>query len=72
MEVNLKSNANVFKPFSIEIKFDTLEEVALIDQMLMANCRIPEMLLKDGSLKTADEEAKLLKLMSKIREPSLS
>lgn len=69
MKTTLKSPVPEFKPFTIEITFDTLEEAKLIDHIFQANLRIPNMFIEDGTLKTIAESDNLLKLMKEIRKP---
>ena len=66
MQATLKNPIPEFNPITIELTFETLEEVKFYDMLMQANLRIPEMFIKDGDLK--DTRA-MAKLMGEMRQP---
>ena len=66
MKSSIKKQIPSFKPVQLSIVFETPEEVQLFGKMIMANIRIPAMLLKDNTLNTYEEKRKLKTMMSDI------
>lgn len=64
MQVKIKQETKVFKPVTLEITFETLEELKMLDDMLSWNVSIPEIVYEDKKVK----QEELLKLMTKIHE----
>jgi hypothetical protein len=54
-----------FQPVNVNIVLETEHEVFLFSQLMMANIRIPDLLIKDDSIKTEDRQ-QLIDMMSNI------
>ena len=62
MQVQIKKESKVFKPVTIEITFESKEELTLMNEMLSYDISVPELVFEqDGDL-----QQKLTKLMVKI------
>ena len=64
MQVQIKKEPQVFKPVTLEITFETLEELKMLDEMLSWNVSIPEIVYEHEKV----QQEELLKLMTKIHE----
>ncbi len=64
MQVQIKKEPRVFKPVTLEITFETLEELKMLDDMLSWNVSIPEIVYEHKKV----QQEELLKLMTKIHE----
>ena len=69
MKTSLEAQTPEFKPFTIKITFDSLHEAKLIEEVLKANLRIPEMLLDDNSIKNYSDKTDLTILMREMYKP---
>lgn len=64
MQVQVKQEPQVFKPITLEITFETKDEIEMLYDMLGWNISIPEMVYKNQQSK----QASLQVLMEKIRD----
>ena len=62
MQVQIKKESQVFKPVTIEITFESKEELTLMNEMLYYDIFIPKLVFKQDE----DLQQKLTELMAKI------
>ena len=62
MQVKIKQEPNVFKPVTLEITFESEEELTLMNEMLSYDISIPELVFEQDE----DLQQNLTSLMSKI------
>lgn len=62
MQVQIKKESQVFKPVTIEITFESKEELTLMNEMLSYDIFIPELVFEQDE----DLQQKLTELMVKI------
>ena len=62
MQVQIKKESKVFKPVTIEITFESKEELTLMNEMLSYDISVPEIVFEQDK----DLQQKLTKLMVKI------
>lgn len=62
MQVQIKKESQVFKPVTIEITFESKEELTLMNEMLSYDISVPELVFEQDE----DLQQKLTKLMVKI------
>ena len=62
MQVQIKKESQVFKPVTIEITFESKEELTLMNEMLSYDISVPEIVFEQDK----DLQQKLTKLMLKI------
>ena len=62
MKVQIKQEPQVFKPVTIEITFESKEELALMNEMLSYDISVPELVFEQDE----DLQQKLTELMAKI------
>ena len=62
MQVKIKQEPQVFKPVTIEITFESNEELTLMNEMLSYDIFIPELVFEQDE----DLQQKLTELMAKI------
>ena len=62
MQVQVKQEPQVFKPVTLEITFESKEELALMNEMLSYNVSVPELVFEQDE----DLQQKLTELMVKI------
>ena len=62
MQVQIKKESQVFKPVTIEITFESKEELTLMNEMLSYDISVPELVFEQDE----DLQQKLTKLMAKI------
>ena len=62
MQVQIKQEPQVFKPVTLEITFESKEELTLMNEMLSYDILIPELVFEQDE----DLQQKLTKLMAKI------
>ena len=62
MQVQVKQEPQVFKPVTLEITFESKEELTLMNEMLSYDISIPELVFEQDE----DLQQKLTKLMAKI------
>ena len=62
MQVKIKQEPQVFKPVTLEITFESKEELTLMNEMLSYDISIPELVFEQDE----DLQQKLTELMSKI------
>ena len=62
MQVKIKQEPQVFKPVTIEITFESKEELTLMNEMLSYDIFIPELVFEQDE----DLQQKLTELMVKI------
>ena len=65
MQVKIKQESRVFKPITLEITFDRLEDAQLFERMLAHNISVPSVVYTDDAVRRKE----LADLMRKIREP---
>ena len=63
MQVQIKKEPNVFKPVTLEITFESQEELKAMENMLSWNVSIPEIVYGTGQ---SNERLHLMKLMEKF------
>ena len=61
MQVQIKKEAQVFKPVTIEITFESKEELTLMNEMLSYDISVPELVFEQDE----DLQQKLIELMAK-------
>ena len=62
MQVQIKKESQVFKPVTIEITFESKEELTLMNEMLSYDISVPELVFEQDE----DLQQKLTELMAKI------
>ena len=62
MQVQIKKESQVFKPVTIEITFESKEELTLMNEMLSYDISVPELVFEQDE----DLQQKLTELMVKI------
>ena len=62
MQVQIKKESQVFKPVTIEITFESKEELTLMNKMLYYDFSVPKLVFKQDE----DLQQKLTELMAKI------
>ena len=62
MQVKIKQERQVFKPVTIEITFESKEELTLMNEMLSYDISVPELVFEQDE----DLQQKLTELMTKI------
>ena len=62
MQVKIKQEQQVFKPVTIEITFESKEELTLMNEMLSYDISVPELVFEQDE----DLQQKLTELMAKI------
>ena len=62
MQVQVKQEPQVFKPVTLEITFESKEELALMNKMLSYNISVPKLVFEQDE----DLQQKLTELMAKI------
>ena len=62
MQVQIKKESQVFKPVTIEITFESKEELTLMNEMLSYDISVPELVFEQDE----DLQQKLTELMDKI------
>ena len=62
MQVQIKKESQVFKPVTIEITFESKEELTLMNEMLSYDISVPELVFEQNE----DLQQKLTELMAKI------
>ena len=62
MQVQIKKESQVFKPVTIEITFESKEELTLMNEMLSYDISVPELVFEQDE----DLQQKLTELMTKI------
>ena len=62
MQVKIKKESQVFKPVTIEITFESKEELTLMNEMLSYDISVPELVFEQDE----DLQQKLTELMAKI------
>ena len=62
MQVQIKKESQIFKPVTIEITFESKEELTLMNEMLSYDISVPEIVFEQDK----DLQQKLTKLMVKI------
>lgn len=62
MKVQIKQEPQVFKPVTLEITFESKEELTLMNEMLSYDISIPELVFEQDE----DLQQKLTELMAKI------
>ena len=62
MQVQIKKESQVFKPVTIEITFESKEELTLMNEMLSYDITVPELVFEQDE----DLQQKLTELMDKI------
>ena len=62
MQVQIKKESQIFKPVTIEITFESKEELTLMNEMLSYDFSVPEIVFEQDE----DLQQKLTKLMVKI------
>ena len=62
MQVQIKKESQVFKPVTIEITFESKEELTLMNEMLSYDISVPELVFGQDE----DLQQKLTELMAKI------
>ena len=62
MQVQIKKESQVFKPVTIEITFESKEELTLMNEMLSYDISVPELVFEQDE----DLQQKLAELMAKI------
>ena len=62
MQVQIKKESQIFKPVTIEITFESKEELTLMNEMLSYDISVPEIVFEQDK----DLQQKLTKLMLKI------
>lgn len=62
MQVKIKQEPQVFKPVTLEITFESKEELALMNAMLAYDISVPELVFEQDE----DLQQKLTELMAKI------
>ena len=62
MQVQIKQEPQVFKPVTLEITFESKEELALMNEMLSYDISVPELVFEQDE----DLQQKLTELMAKI------
>ena len=62
MQVKIKKESQVFKPVTIEITFESKEELTLMNEMLSYNISVPKLVFEQDE----DLQQKLTELMAKI------
>ena len=64
MQVKIKQEPKVFKPVTLEITFETEEEIEMLDDMLGWNISIPRIVYEHNQ----DKRTALQDLMTKIHD----
>ena len=67
MQVKIKQEPEVFTPITLEITFETEEEIEMLDDMLGWNLTIPAIVYKHNG----DKRTALQDLMTKIHDKVL-
>ena len=67
MQVKIKQEPEVFTPITLEITFETEEEIEMLDDMLGWNLSIPAIVYKHNG----DKRTALQDLMTKIHDKVL-
>ena len=62
MQVKIKQEQQVFKPVTIEITFESKDELTLMNEMLSYDISVPELVFEQDE----DLQQKLTELMAKI------
>ena len=62
MKVQIKQEPQVFKPVTLEITFESKEELTLMNEMLSYDISVPELVFEQDE----DLQQKLTELMAKI------
>ena len=62
MQVKIKKETKVFKPVTLEITFESKEELTLMNEMLSYDISVPELVFEQDE----DLQQKLTELMAKI------
>ena len=62
MQVKIKQEQQVFKPVTIEITFESKDELTLVNEMLSYDISVPELVFEQDE----DLQQKLTELMAKI------
>ena len=62
MQVKIKQEPQVFKPVTLEITFESKEELTLMNEMLAYDISVPELVFEQDE----DLQQKLTELMAKI------
>ena len=62
MQVQIKKESQVFKPVTIEITFESKEELTLMNEMLSYDISVPELVFEQDE----DLQQKLKELMAKM------
>ena len=62
MQVQIKQEPKVFKPVTLEITFESKEELTLMNEMLSYDISVPELVFEQDE----DLQQKLTELMDKI------
>ena len=62
MQVQIKQEPQVFKPVTLEITFESKEELTLMNEMLSYDISVPELVFEQDE----DLQQKLTELMAKI------
>ena len=62
MQVKIKQEQQVFKPVTLEITFESKEELTLMNEMLSYDISVPELVFEQDE----DLQQKLTELMAKI------
>ena len=62
MQVQIKQKSKVFKPVTLEITFESKEELTLMNEMLSYDISVPELVFEQDE----DLQQKLTELMDKI------
>lgn len=66
MQVKIKQEPKVFNPVTLEITFETEEELKMINDMLSRNVSIPEIIYEDEQSKQASLQVLMVKIRDKL------
>lgn len=68
MQVEIKQEPKVFNPVTLEITFETKDEIEMLYDMLGWNISIPEMVYKNQQSKQASLQVLMEKIHDKVIE----